>query len=54
MLCVKGTLLGLGGPIGVSDAIHAETMGLLKGLKLAKSKGVRDCILEGDSLTVIS
>lgn len=29
-------------------------MGLLKGLKLAKGKGVRECIIEGDSLTVIN
>lgn len=43
-----------GGPIGVSHAIHAETMGLLEGLELAKGKGVRDCILEGNSLSIIS
>lgn len=29
---------GKGGHIGVSDAIHAETMELLEGLKLAKCK----------------
>lgn len=41
-------------PVGVSDTIHAETIGFLEGFKLAKGKGIRDCIMEGDSLTVIS
>lgn len=38
----------------MSDATHAETLGLLEGLKLTRDKGVRDCILEGDSLSIIS
>lgn len=43
-----------GGTLGHSDAIHVEIMGLFEILKLAKSKGVRGCIMEEDSLTVIS
>lgn len=44
-----------GGPLGIQDAIFAETMGLLEDLKLAKSKGATKCIIiEGDSLTIIS
>jgi len=31
-----------------------QKIGLLEGLKLTKGKGVRDCIIEGDSLMVIS
>lgn len=51
----QGNIIGVkGGSIGVCDVIHVETMGLLEGLKLAKSKSVRGCILKGDSLTVIS
>lgn len=51
----QGLIIGVkGGPLGCQDAIYAETMGLLEGLKLAKDKGVRDYIIEGDSLTVIS
>lgn len=50
----QGQIIGVkGGAIGVNDAIYAETMGL-KGLKLARDKGIRDCVLEGDSLMVIS
>lgn len=51
----QGNILGAkGGLIGVCDVIHAETMGLLEGLRLAKIKGVSGCIIEGDSTTVIS
>lgn len=50
-----GNIIGVkGGPMGVCDAMLAETMGLLEGLKLAKSKGARGCTLERDLLTVIS
>lgn len=51
----QGNIIGArGGPIRFCDAILAETMGLLEGLKLAKSKGVIGCILEGDSMAVKS
>lgn len=43
-----------GGPTGNKDAIYAELMGLLEGLILLKNKGIRDCAVEGDSLTVIT
>lgn len=43
-----------GGPIGVCGTIHTKTMSLLEGLNLAKGKGATGCILEGDSLTVVS
>lgn len=50
-----GNVTGVkGGLLGHCDAIHAKTLGLLEGLKLAKSKGVNRCILEGDFLTVIT
>lgn len=43
-----------GGPLRHCDDIHAEIVGLLKGLKLTKSKGINGCIVEGVSLSVIS
>lgn len=44
MLCGILMVISLGvkgEPLRHSDAIHAKTMSLLEGLKLAKSKGVR-------------
>lgn len=51
----QGNIIGVKGmPIGVCDVILVETVCLLEGLKLAKTKWVNGCILEGDSMTVIS
>lgn len=36
-----------GGPLRVCDAMHAETMGLLEVLKLAKRKGARVVLWKG-------
>lgn len=44
------TLWIKGGPIGVKNAIYAELTGLLEeGLRLLKDKGLRGCIMEGES-----
>lgn len=43
-----------GGPIGISDGIFAELMGLLEGVRMLKAKGLKDCIVEGDSLSIIT
>lgn len=51
----NGQVMGVkGGPLGVIDAMHTETMGLLEGLKLARDKGAMGCLIEGDSYSVIS
>lgn len=43
-----------GGPIGVCDAIFVKLMGLLEGARMLKAKGLKDCIVEGDSSSIIA
>lgn len=51
----NGQIMGVKGSLfGLTNAIHAEAMGLLEGLKLARDKGIKGCIIEGDSSLVIS
>lgn len=47
-------LIAKGNSIGWSDANHVELIGLLEGWRMLKHKGYMDCIVEGDSKTVIS
>lgn len=42
------------GPIGVWNAVFVEVMVMLKGLRLLKAKDLRDCVVEGDSMTMFS
>lgn len=46
-------ILVKGGPIGRSDATHADLIGLLEGLIMLREKGIQDCIVEGDSINVL-
>lgn len=46
-------ILVKGGPIGISDANHAKTIGLLEALRMHKSGDHQDCYVEGDSMTVL-
>lgn len=42
------------GPIGYEDSTKVEVMGLIQGLRLIKDKGINNCIIEGDSATMVS
>lgn len=43
-------ILVKGGPIGICDANHVETIGLLEALRMLKSGGHNNCYVEGDSM----
>lgn len=43
-----------GGPIRRADANQAKLIGLLESLRLLKSRNITECMVEGDSKTVIS
>lgn len=47
-------LIAEGGPIGVSDSNTEKTIEPLKELRIVKSTGYKDCIVEGDSKIIIS
>lgn len=42
------------GPLGIGDAILAKVFGLLESLCMIKSINIYECVVEGDSKTVIS
>lgn len=43
----------ISGPLGMCDSTTAEAMGLLFGLRELKQLGIKDCVVEGNSMTVI-
>lgn len=51
----QGTIItAKGGPIGVGDSNMSESISLLEVLRMLTSMGYKDCMIKGDSMTIIS